>query len=278
MALGVEQCEDPARALAVAGEFLETRPVHHNVLLSILHDRIALPEPGRYWVVTETGAVVGFALHSPPTFKAALAPAPRPVVDALVEAFAGAVPDLPGIIGEAATAAAFAGRWTERRSVSAVPEEGQRIYRLGRLVPARGVSGRLREATTDDRELLLRWTHAFHAETGTGPEVNEDTFDRRLGDGRVFVWEDGDPVSTAFATPPVAGVSRIGLVYTPRERRRRGYAGACVAALSQRVLDADADTCILYTQLHNATSNGVYRAIGYEAVSELLSYRFGTQA
>jgi hypothetical protein len=30
-----------------------------------------------------------------------------------------------------------------------------------------------------------------------------------------------------------------------------------------------------YTQLSNPTSNAIYRAIGYEPVSEILRYRFG---
>jgi predicted GNAT family acetyltransferase len=32
---------------------------------------------------------------------------------------------------------------------------------------------------------------------------------------------------------------------------------------------------MLYTQLHNAASNRIYRRLGYEANSEVLSYRFG---
>ena len=34
----------------------------------------------------------------------------------------------------------------------------------------------------------------------------------------------------------------------------------------------------LYTDLGNPTSNAIYRAIGYEAVAELLRYRFGGPA
>ena len=42
-----------------------------------------------------------------------------------------------------------------------------------------------------------------------------------------------------------------------------------------RVLEAG-DRSILYTQLANPISNAIYRRIGYEAVGEILSYRFGT--
>jgi predicted GNAT family acetyltransferase len=77
----------------------------------------------------------------------------------------------------------------------------------------------------------------------------------------------------AARTDAVAGVSRVQAVYTPPERRRAGYAAACVAALSARVL-AEEHRCILYTDLTNPTSNGVYRSIGYRSVAEWVRYRF----
>jgi uncharacterized protein len=34
------------------------------------------------------------------------------------------------------------------------------------------------------------------------------------------------------------------------------------------------DRCILYTDLGNATSNAIYRAIGYHAIEEVVRYEF----
>ena len=73
----------------------------------------------------------------------------------------------------------------------------------------------------------------------------------------------------------MAGACRIGFVYTPPERRRRGYATGCVAALSERLLANGAERCMLYAQLHNPTSNAIYRRMGYEPVSDIVFYRFG---
>ena len=77
----------------------------------------------------------------------------------------------------------------------------------------------------------------------------------------------------AANSEPVEGVIRMQAVYTPPERRNRGYAGACVAGLSRRMQQAG-HRCILYTDLGNPTSNSVYRRIGYRAVREGLRYRF----
>ncbi len=92
---------------------------------------------------------------------------------------------------------------------------------------------------------------------------------RRIEDGRMPVWEvDGEAVSMAGPSRPAAGVVRIGLVYTPPRHRRKGYAAACVAAVSQGALHAGAIACVLYTDLNNPTSNGVYRRIGYYPVCD----------
>jgi len=79
----------------------------------------------------------------------------------------------------------------------------------------------------------------------------------------------------ASAAAPVATVARVAGVYTPPGHRSQGYAAACVAALSAWLLAREADTCILYAQLTNPTSNAIYRRIGYVRVTEALMYRFG---
>lgn len=73
---------------------------------------------------------------------------------------------------------------------------------------------------------------------------------------------------------PVQGVVRLSGVYTPPEKRRHGYAAACVHTLSKKLRDSGF-RCILYTDLGNATSNSIYRRIGYRAVAEAIRYRFG---
>ena len=66
---------------------------------------------------------------------------------------------------------------------------------------------------------------------------------------------------------------RVGPVYTPPGYRNRGYAGACVAALSQLLLDRGYGFCFLYTDLANPTSR-IYQQIGYEPVCDVVEYRF----
>jgi hypothetical protein len=67
---------------------------------------------------------------------------------------------------------------------------------------------------------------------------------------------------------------RIGPVYTPPDRRRRGYGSAVTAAVSAAKLAAGRQFCFLYTDLANPTSNKIYMDIGYEPVCDAVDYAF----
>lgn len=60
----------------------------------------------------------------------------------------------------------------------------------------------------------------------------------------------------AAHTRPIERVVRIQAVYTPPPNRGRGYAGACVGALSAQLRNAG-NRCVLYTDLANPISNSV---------------------
>ncbi len=273
MAVEVVFGEDPGRVLSEAGPFLASDPVRHNLILTLLHARVAYPEPGRYWMARDSGAAVGVAFQSPLDFFASVTPMRADAVAGLVEAIVDAGVILPGVNGEAATAARFAGQWTECRGSAAFPVEGLRIYELALAPQVTAAGGRMRKASLDDRDLILAWTRSFFIDVGENARDLEPMVERRLEAGHFWLWEDGGPVSMAAHSEPVEGVIRVQAVYTPPEKRNRGYAGACVGDLSRRMREAG-HRCILYTDLGNPTSNSVYRRIGYRAVSEGLRYRF----
>jgi uncharacterized protein len=278
MPITVTGTDDAAAALSASREFLASRPAEHNLVLTLLAHRAAEPGDGRYWVASDDDRVVGVTFLSPLDFFATMTPATNDVVDAFVGAVAHDVPELVGVNGDASTTARFAGEWSARHHVRVVPEEAQRLYVLDAVHPPSGVPGDLRTAREDELGLLVEWADGFATFTGDGRRPADETRSalRALTDeGRLFVWEHDGPASMASLSPTVAGGTRVQRVYTPPERRRHGYASACVAAVSQHALGHDATTCVLYTQLSNPTSNAIYRAIGYEPIAEILRYRFG---
>jgi len=279
MAIKVLFSEDPAFVLQIAGEFLSSEPVLHNLILSILHARVAQGDPGRYWIALQGEASVGVVIQSPLEFPATLTPMEPRAVVAIVDAIAEAGVTLPGVNGDAATAASFAGQWSERCKSAAVPFQGTRLYELLELgevprVDGHSQQGDLRQAGPGDRSLMILWTRAFQEEIGESASDTELRVDRGLAAGQIWVWDqNGETTSMAVSREPVQQVVRLGPVYTPPEKRRRGYAAACVYALSKRLRERG-HRCILYTDLGNPTSNSIYRRIGYRAVAEALRYRF----
>lgn len=275
MAVTVELHDEPRRVLESADHFLTSHPVHHNLVLTLLHQRVSRSEPGRYWVAHGDGRVAGVAFQSPLDYHVTVTPMPHEVVTAVVEAAVEAGVTLPGVHGEAATAAGFAGQWSERTASAARPVLGQRIYELGDLVDPARVPGCARPADPEDHAVLVRWAQSFSGETGERPS-DPDTgsvVERRIMAGQLWVWEDGEAVCFAGRSEPVARTTRIGPVYTPTEHRNRGYAAALVAAVSAAARQQGLG-CMLFTDLANPTSNSIYRRLGYRAVQELLRYDF----
>jgi GNAT superfamily N-acetyltransferase len=267
---------DATEALTATEAFLAEDPVRHNVVLDVMQERVHHREAGRYWWVTRAGRVVGVALQSPSDRPASITPMDDDALTSLVATMATDAPGLPGVIGEARTAAGFAGRWSEHLGGGAGPVEGERLYRLGQLRIPTGVAGHSRNARPDELDLLMSCWKGLAADTGLAPPAagGRELIARRIDQGEMWIWEDrGVAVSVARLSAPAAQTVRVGFVYTPPEQRRNGYAGASVAAISAHALNAGASHCVLYTQLDNPTSNGIYRHLGYEAVAEILSYR-----
>jgi predicted GNAT family acetyltransferase len=186
---------------------------------------------------------------------------------------------LPGVTGRKDVVHEFARLWTARSGQPHELEMAQRIYQLSEVKPPAGVQGELRDTVPDDVPLLAAWQRAFSVEAGLdiSPERSlawaERLFTTNLR--RVSFWTvDGEPVSMVGSTGPTPNGIRIGPVYTPPEHRRRGYASACTAAVSQRLLAEGRKFCFLYTDLANPTSNKIYQDIGYTPVCDSDVVRF----
>jgi uncharacterized protein len=274
MQLHVLFSEDPGFVLRTADKFLSSEPVLHNLILSILHARLAQGDPGRYWIAFYGENAVGVVVQSPLEYPATLTPILPRAIPAVVDAIAEAGVSLPGVNGDAATAARFAGQWSERCKAAATPFQGTRLYELLELGEVPRTEGQLRQAGPSDRTLMIQWTRAFQNEIGESANDTELRVDRGLAAGQLWVWDqNGESTSMAVSREPAQGVVRLSGVYTPPKKRKHGHAAACVHALSKH-LRVCGYRCILYTDLGNPTSNSIYRRIGYSAVAEALRYRF----
>ncbi len=255
----------------------------HNVALSVI--RYLVEEPGIYpefhlWTVEKAGRTVLAGFNTPP-FNIGMS---RSAADGALEALAAAAAEdglrPPGASGAVPEVDAFARAWSSTTGEIATPRMSQRLYRLTHVQPVPPASGSMRPAGPPDRDLVLAWYAAFGAETFPDfedePGRLERIFDRRMAleDPGLYLWEDGEPVALVGAGGQTPNGVRIGPVYTPPERRRRGYATALTAAVTVHQLGAGKTFCFLYTDLANPTSNAIYQRIGYEPVCDAVDYRF----
>jgi predicted GNAT family acetyltransferase len=135
----------------------------------------------------------------------------------------------------------------------------------------------MRPAVEDDAGRLVPWVSKFHESIGLPESLDHVTelVAARIASRKLWLWEDGEPVSCAGYSRELARWAAIVFVYTPPEFRGRGYAGACVATLTQHLLDTGKHFCCLYTDRANPTSNHIYQAIGYRPVCDAAMWRFG---
>lgn len=205
-----------------------------------------------------------------PPYNVVLSLAPPAALPLIAADLHGRYGVLPGVLARHDISRAFAEQWQQVSGQSFRPDLAMRVYQLTRVIPVTGVAGQFRRATEADRDLLIAWMGAFGGETGTGGDARRGV-DLRLSDPdrALYLWEDGRPVSMAAQDGPTPNGIRVNAVYTPPEYRHRGYASACVAALSQQLLDRGYRFCALFADLANPTSNHVYQAIGYQPVCDV---------
>ena len=272
----VRWTDQAAEFLTYAGDYLREWPAEHSVILTNAERRVDLLDADNLWgwAVSPGGAVVAAAIHTPP-FGAYLSLAPDEPIRVLAAAFHKRGRQLPGVGGFRRPVETFAAEWARRTSAEIQTTMRQWAYTADTVTLPNGVPGRIRRADLGDRPMLAEWVAGFHVDTGLPAEPSAD-LDDRIEDGRLFVWlVDDRPVSMAGVTPPAGGVTRVQYVYTPADQRGHGYASACVAAVTAGELAATGPTCMLYTDLTNPTSNGIYQAIGYRLLGEAVQVGFG---
>lgn len=235
-----------------------------TVLMSVVDGAHRDPPPVFAYGVDDRDEVIYAAMRTPP-FPLLTSPLEDAPAEPVVEQWLRQDPDVPAVSGLPDTARAIAQSWARLTGGTTSTTMSEAMHVLEDVHdPPRPASGRLRLANVDERDLLIAWMEEFVTEAGLiGAAQAVAMVDARLRRRGMLIWEDGRPVSMIGVAPEVAGVVRIGPVYTPTQYRRRGYAGSAVAAASRRALAGGAARCMLYTDLANPTSNKIYAEVGY---------------
>ena len=261
---------DPAEFPAAAEEWLLRDPVANTIPLTALaRSRRGLyrDQPIFGWLAATDAPdgrdVRGVVLHTPP-HPVLLCDVPPESIPPLAEALRSR--EVAGAFGPVGQVDAFAEEW----GATPVRRLDERLYRLGTLVEP-SVQGHARRARPNDLDRMVDWYVDFVAEAGApGRETNAgDLLRLRIAQNELVVWEnEGEIVAMAGFSTPIAGMSRVGPVYTLPRHRRRGYGSAVTHAATVAAREAGAAEVVLFTDLANPTSNGIYQALGYRPVSD----------
>ena len=257
--------------------YLLQHQVENNLLLSILHTLLHNPE--RYLgkpylaIVQTNGEILAVAIRTPPRklilSKAQNMDTLRLIAEDLRQE------QLPGSMGLAKEVEIFSQTWQTLTEQFYQRSVVMKIYQLKAVQRVPTARGYLRLATKSDRSFLVEWFSAFLSEINEA--VSEDVehqVDNQLKQQNTYFWVDSTPVSIASSKQVLPTIGRINLAYTPPEYRRKGYATACVTALSQKLLDQGCRYCLLIADLANPTANHIYQVIGYRPLTDWHEYLF----
>lgn len=277
--------------LATARDTLAKDEVANNLVLGVPLALSRHPDRIRHapYLVTvhEGDRFAGCAVMTPPhhlvvhveagTEEGAEAGASDGVVQAIAADVVRRGLAVPGVNGRAPYSEAFAKQWQAATETGYSLTTALRVYILREVIPPVRSRGLLRPATLEDVQTVAEYRLAFDIEAvGAQPgEPNLEHARQSIGDGNVYLWErDGVAVCMVCKARPLLRSATIAPVYTVPSERGKGYASNATAALSQLLLEEGWESCCLFTDLGNPTSNSVYQKIGYQRVCDYADFTF----
>jgi predicted GNAT family acetyltransferase len=273
----VTRYETAEAFLQVAQPLLMMAEAENNLLLGvaqgIARNPSAANDPYLATVAGDAG-VLACAVYIAP-FKLVITRANREPIVALARDVFDKVPQLEGVSGPSRSVEDFALAWSKLSRVEPTLGMRMRIHETRKVVDSDLPSppGQFRPAGEADVALLATWTEAFVSEARIPEPVDSTRIVKdAIARGRLHVWDDGNPVAMAAWTGKTPNGVRINFVYTPRERRGKGYGTACVKALTKQQLEQGNAFCWLYTDVSSAASPNIFKRIGYWPVSDVSEY------
>ncbi|MDQ0483170.1 GNAT family N-acetyltransferase [Guptibacillus hwajinpoensis] len=281
----IKNFQDPVAYLDYVQSFLEKNEAVNNLSLGILH-RLVIQnrkmdvdnEPYLATIETDNGKIELCMIQTPP-HNLTIAGCATTSSESLLYGANQLLKQkqVPGILGENRFVEIFSEEYSRLTKAKRTLHMNQRIYRLDQVNRPKQVDGAMRIAERSDSELLTKWIQRFTQSLGQ-PIPCEESHERAIQlieEQTLVLWQvENQIVSMANQTRPTSNGMTINFVYTPPEFERNGYASACVAELSQSILNRGYSFCSLYTDLSNPTSNSIYMRIGYKPVGDSIVYLF----
>ncbi len=260
-------------------DWLLRNEAENNELISVAQLLLEKDNPFHPPVFVATieheGRVVGCAMRPPPD-PLMLSALPPAAMVPLVEELRTVYDDLPAVIGPADAATRFARQWVGATGGDWRAALECRWYSLSRVVwPNEPPAGKIRLAVETDKPFLRSWAKDYGRAVDTDVDVF-DFFSRRIAKRALHLWDDGGPRCVVAVSGLTPNGARISAVYTPAEYRRRGYASAAVATVSDALVRRGVRFCLLFADAHSRATCSVYERVGYRYFRDSVALRFAT--
>lgn len=245
----------------------------------ILRDGLPDSNPATLLVTVWDGAAaVGAAMKTPRT-PLLCGGLPEVGLGDVVTQIACVRPHLNSIQGPRNIAMKFAAAWHEVTGEFGTIRIEKRLHRLESFDLPSDVAGEPRPAVEGDTDVLVDWLGRFHAEASCkvpNPAATARYLQNEKDSGVEFLFwtSDGDPVSLVGVRSPVAGVSRIGPLYTPTDKRGHGYGKTMTVAAAAFALEHGAAEVVAFTDPANPVSNRICQVLGFQWVSDSVCIDF----
>ena len=175
----------------------------------------------------------------------------------------------------------FARAWAQQdKSIRIQQEFPMTLQKLKKVNPVERPAGQFRRAWIEEADLLAKWFEEFVIDTGVPgpPGVSaKDLALQMIHNKQLFVWGNNRPASMVAVGGSTPKGIRVHSVYTPLEKRGKGFAKATVAALSELQLSQGKEFLVLYNDALKPENAKLYQTIGYEPIASHYSYFFSVK-
>ncbi|MEO8209409.1 MAG: GNAT family N-acetyltransferase [bacterium] len=269
----------PGEFLDANSKYLEEKEVENNLILGIcagIKEQSKEQTGSNFLSVTDNNIVEVISMKTTPRALISGDYKNDAAIKMITEFYTDKNIKLSNVIGEKKISEKFA----ELINLRQLDKRELLLHQLDKTNNITISNGKFEKSTASNIDLLEKYRADFEIDTFRqsrykSGELKRDTLDK-IKRGFLYDWTDNKnivSISAIMRTTKNTGV--IGLVFTPRVYRGKGYATSLVLTLSNEILNQGFSKCVLYTDKSNPASNHVYKKIGYEPVEEFTDVYFG---
>ena len=247
--------------------------------LDVLYSKYLL-----FSVSDESHCLISAFLMTPPHFMAVCnisEERKEESFEVLTRHFLSSSLSLPGVFGPSTSTDVFVKIWQKHTNESYRIAMSERLYHLPLLhLPSSLPPGLFRVAEPKDEGWLVESKIDFYNEaTPDFPHFSREEVEKHVREGvekkNLYVWEnDGVLCSFAALNRMTPLTLSIGPVFTSFSFRKFGFGSATTALLCQEVIEKRGKIPVLFADLANEISNGMYTKIGFVKTCDYIAYRF----